>query len=221
MFCGKCGSPVPDGADFCPNCGARVRNAGPLSKEVQTAGSQSQTHSQPPAQNAQNGSSTGSTGSTGTTPHNFSLTSIPEWFSVSGRMSRQEYWLRIVTLLCCSFISGIVLSLGIVLAMGCLVGSGGGNVLFIIIGLVCALAALAAGGFMIALWVCWITTIVRRLHDLNLSGWWYVPIAIAGAVLDSVLWGVASVGSWIALGCIEGNKGPNRFGEDPRGGSCV
>ena len=27
MFCRKCGSPLPDDSDYCPKCGARVKDA--------------------------------------------------------------------------------------------------------------------------------------------------------------------------------------------------
>jgi len=46
---------------------------------------------------------------------------------------------------------------------------------------------------------------VRRLHDLDRTGWWFL------------LWLVPIVG-WIVLiywGCLRGTDGPNRFGPDP------
>jgi uncharacterized membrane protein YhaH (DUF805 family) len=51
---------------------------------------------------------------------------------------------------------------------------------------------------------------VKRLHDRGKSGWFYlfVLIPIIGAI-----W------MFIELGCLEGTKGPNRFGPEPESGS--
>jgi uncharacterized membrane protein YhaH (DUF805 family) len=48
------------------------------------------------------------------------------------------------------------------------------------------------------------TVTIRRLHDLNLSGWW-ILIAVAGLLF--ILW---------IMFCREGTKGDNRFGSDPQ-----
>ena len=51
-----------------------------------------------------------------------------------------------------------------------------------------------------------ISVTVRRLHDIDKSGWWYfinfVP-AIGG------LWA-------LVLMCIDGTRGPNQYGPDPK-----
>jgi uncharacterized membrane protein YhaH (DUF805 family) len=49
---------------------------------------------------------------------------------------------------------------------------------------------------------------VRRLHDLDRSGWWLLVafIPLVGAIILIV---------WF---CTEGTRGPNRFGEDPLAG---
>ncbi|HTH98017.1 MAG TPA: DUF805 domain-containing protein [Stellaceae bacterium] len=50
---------------------------------------------------------------------------------------------------------------------------------------------------------------VRRLHDVNKSGWWllllFIPV-VGGIVL-------------LIFYCLKGTSGPNRFGDDPLGGS--
>ncbi len=60
----------------------------------------------------------------------------------------------------------------------------------------------------IYLFLMGISLIVRRLHDIDKSGWWYwiflIPI-IGGLILFY----------WTYLK--DGTKGPNRFGEDPKG----
>jgi uncharacterized membrane protein YhaH (DUF805 family) len=58
----------------------------------------------------------------------------------------------------------------------------------------------------------WLATIIpdlavmaRRLHDTDASGWWLLLmlIPLVGMVVLIVWW------------CLEGSKGPNRFGADP------
>jgi uncharacterized membrane protein YhaH (DUF805 family) len=48
---------------------------------------------------------------------------------------------------------------------------------------------------------------IRRLHDLDRTGWWFLIIfTVIGAILLLV---------WF---CMKGTTGPNRFGADPLGG---
>jgi uncharacterized membrane protein YhaH (DUF805 family) len=49
---------------------------------------------------------------------------------------------------------------------------------------------------------------VRRLHDLDKSGWWWLAalVPFVGTIVLIVLWSV------------EGTRGPNRFGPDPLAG---
>lgn len=80
---------------------------------------------------------------------------------------------------------------------------------------------------------------VRRLHDTNRSGWWLlaplapylvgVLVAVAAiAVSDLAILGalVSLLALLVAIGlavmllvfyCLEGTRGPNRFGSDPKG----
>ena len=49
---------------------------------------------------------------------------------------------------------------------------------------------------------------VRRLHDQNRSGWYWILsfVPIVGAI------------ALLVFMCVEGTRGPNRFGPDPRTG---
>jgi len=53
---------------------------------------------------------------------------------------------------------------------------------------------------------------IRRLHDVDRSGWWvFVSLTIIGLLFPLLYWK-----------CIKGTDGPNRFGPDPLGmGSSV
>jgi uncharacterized membrane protein YhaH (DUF805 family) len=88
--------------------------------------------------------------------------------------------------------------------------------------LVMILVGLAVMVSIISFWV-------RRLHDLNFSGWWILGIWAYGFILDSI-GGEAFMGqkpivytisalTWLPfllLLFVKGTEGANRFGEDPR-----
>jgi uncharacterized membrane protein YhaH (DUF805 family) len=54
---------------------------------------------------------------------------------------------------------------------------------------------------------------VRRLHDRDLSGWWYLAVIVTGvfprlAALSSL--------AFLIVTLLPGTPGPNRFGPDPK-----
>ena len=105
-----------------------------------------------------------------------------------GRSSRAEYWWAVVFNI---FLHG---------CLGALFGSLG-----MLIGNPGSLALLAAY-LIIYLYIllCTIALIVRRLHDINRSGWWFLIV-------------LTGIGSLVLLYwyCVEGDKGENRFGVNP------
>ena len=74
-------------------------------------------------------------------------------------------------------------------------------------------------GMVLALW--WLATLipnialnVRRLHDRDMSGWWYLGFIVASFIpLVNFVAGIA----YLVLMVLPGTPGPNRFGEDPKG----
>jgi len=64
-----------------------------------------------------------------------------------------------------------------------------------------------SGLFGLATLLPFISVAVRRLHDIDKSGWWYWIglIPLVGFIILIV---------WFST---EGTRGPNRFGEDPQG----
>jgi hypothetical protein len=67
--------------------------------------------------------------------------------------------------------------------------------------------------------------LARRLHDLNLSGFWAVlfwgaPLALAYLKLPYIGTVIAQLGA-VSIGLIPGTGGPNRYGSDPRGGGAT
>ena len=98
-----------------------------------------------------------------------------------GRARRKEYWFfylfSLLALLGFSIIDSILFN--------------GNHVLYVVYSLCSLLPSFAVR--------------VRRLHDLDKSGWWWLI-----ALIPLVGWLVLLV--W---DCTEGTNGPNRFGPDP------
>ena len=115
--------------------------------------------------------------------------SIAGWFHFSGRMSRLEWWGR-----------SMIMYLLVILCVA----------------VVAAAAAALDGGnrAVIALIVSGISLDVRRLHDMDLSGWWVLLLRVCSIIpyVGFAVW----IGSVIWFGAVPGTKGQNRFGPDPR-----
>ena len=59
---------------------------------------------------------------------------------------------------------------------------------------------------------------VKRLHDLNLSGWWLLvlpAIMLLAGMAGIERWSLATWLGVIVLGFVPGVRGDNRFGVDP------
>ncbi len=75
--------------------------------------------------------------------------------------------------------------------------------------------------FALASFIPSIAVQIRRLHDLNVSGWWYLAYIVAGAVVGEIPQAGDALGSaatlgWYAWMFFPGTKGPNRYGDDPK-----
>lgn len=73
-------------------------------------------------------------------------------------------------------------------------------------------------GLLLVLWglatiVPNIAVAVRRLHDRDMSGWWYLGIFIGNFIpIVNIVAGIA----FLVLMLLPGTPGPNRFGPDPK-----
>lgn len=116
-------------------------------------------------------------------------TCLGKYATFSGRASRSEYWWFYLFLIILSFVAGILdaLLFGYDPATGATL-----PVITLIVGLAMLLPSLAA--------------VVRRLHDTDRSGWWYLLVLTVVGVIVLIVFLV-----------IKGTKGPNRFGPDPLG----
>ena len=100
------------------------------------------------------------------------------YVNFSDRAIRSEYWYWVLFIVVCEIVTSIIdYAIGINLTTG-------------IFGLVTLLPSLAVA--------------VRRLHDIDRTGWW---VLIAFAII-----GIFVLIYWAAK---EGTRGPNRFGADP------
>jgi uncharacterized membrane protein YhaH (DUF805 family) len=107
---------------------------------------------------------------------------IKKIVTFKGRAQREEYWLFTLFYSVVGFISRFM------------DGNDRGNIVFFAI-------------IIFALFIPSIAVTIRRLHDINKSGWWIflslIPFA-GGLVL-------------LIFFCFDGTKGENRFGPDPKG----
>ena len=159
---------------------------------------------------------------------------LKRYAEFSGRSRRKEYWMWILFLI----LANIVLSI-----LDAVLGLGGSatTTTSSAPGAMGAAGSLSGGLlskiFVLGVFVPNIAVAVRRLHDIDRSGWWIllplVPLVLAfGGVFAGAA--AASVSSMIFSGvaclvvfftgllllvwyCTEGTRGPNRFGDDPKG----
>jgi uncharacterized membrane protein YhaH (DUF805 family) len=117
----------------------------------------------------------------------------------SGRASRSEYWYwvlySVISLIAASIIDGMLGTRFIVSTF---------VVIWLPYGYVFALVALVN-------LLPKLSVLVRRLHDRDLSGWWFWI-----ALVPLVGWLVLLV-----LICMKGTTGPNRYGDDPLAGAGI
>ena len=140
------------------------------------------------------------------------LMPLKRYAQFSGRSRRKEYWMFMLFVIIASVLIGIVEG---ILGLNTLV-AGNGPI---------------SGIFSIATLIPYIAVAVRRLHDTNRSGLWLLlpafPYAIlAGGAITmnmtlAIIGGIAALAAGLTVlvfFCLPGNAGPNRFGEDPKGG---
>lgn len=123
---------------------------------------------------------------------------LRRYFQISGRSRRREFWLFVLAV--------AVIQIGIQAAFAHGVGQSDANS-FAWIGSVSPLGQALSGLVgLFALIPGW-TAAVRRLHDVDRSGFW-------------LLAGLVPFVGWLALLlllCLDGTSGTNRFGTDPKG----
>jgi uncharacterized membrane protein YhaH (DUF805 family) len=142
---------------------------------------------------------------------------LRKYFVLNGRLTALQYWRYQVRL---GFMIVVLMSATWVMTLA---GGWLGAIPFALV-----LPVFASG----------VTVSVRRLHDRGKSAWWLALFAVAPSALVGVgaPWGfwdktlivtvactlVAAalvIWFWIEIGFLRGQKGPNRYGPDPRTGA--
>jgi uncharacterized membrane protein YhaH (DUF805 family) len=135
----------------------------------------------------------------------------------TGRSRRKEYWMYTLLVICAAIVAYLVdslLGLPKILAVY--------GPLFLLLELVVLVPSIAVG--------------IRRLHDTNRSGWWllicYGPalvsmllplVGIVNLGLAMILSIVTLIGAIVLIifFVLEGTRGPNQYGPDPKGSEGV
>lgn len=126
------------------------------------------------------------------------LMPLRRYVDFSGRSRRKEYWMFILGQIIVFAILAVIFFMtspsGVTGAGGLPAGGGLSMLVF-------ALGAL----FVLAIFIPTLAVQVRRFHDQDKSGWFILLqfIPYAGGIIMLVFM------------CIEGTRGPNRFGSDP------
>ena len=118
-----------------------------------------------------------------------------KWNDFRTRSSRSEYWWATLFVVLASYLVGFIIGL--------------------IIGFTFALAGFSESAIYIALLIAilpvqlFIITastclVIRRLHDVDRSGWWYLIVFTIVGMIPLLIWY-----------CTKGTEGDNRFGKDP------
>ena len=117
------------------------------------------------------------------------------WINFKTRSSRDEFWYAILGLIIISVVFGLLLiiTLSIVGALFAWSPDRVANMTDILM-----------LPYQIFTMIASIALVVRRLHDLNKSGWWYL--------IYFTLIGIPVLIYWY---CKKGDAGDNRFGNDP------
>ena len=130
----------------------------------------------------------------------------------TGRSRRMEYWMfTLLNVIVVTVLLFVVLGAGG--AAGLFEGQangdpsaglgalfGGMGLLIVIYGLAVLLPSVAVT--------------VRRLHDRDMSGWWYLGAIVGGMI--PIVGFLVSI-AFLVLMALPGTPGPNRFGPDPKG----
>ncbi|UVD59466.1 DUF805 domain-containing protein (plasmid) [Rhizobium sp. Pop5] len=124
-----------------------------------------------------------------------------KYATFSGRASRSEYWWF--------FLFYMLLAIAIAV-LAFVVGAFSGQQGEVSSGVV--LVMVIGGLLALALVLPILSLQVRRFHDRNISGWWYLALIILGMVPYI---GPFTSLSITIISVLRGTEGPNKFGPDP------
>ena len=120
---------------------------------------------------------------------------IFKWNDFRSRSSRAEYWWATLFVTLVGTPLGLII--GFVIALMFLTTEFSAITMEIVVGIV----ILPIQIFIIIAATC---LVIRRLHDVDMSGWWYLLIFTIIGIIPILIWL-----------CSKGTDGENRFGKDP------
>lgn len=140
------------------------------------------------------------------------------YFDFEGRSRRMEFWMfALLNVIVFTILAGPVFYSVFTAAIDAeLAGGGDEAVNEAIYDSLIGFGGVGAGLYGIyalATFIPNIAVTVRRLHDRNMSGWWYLGFIIGG-MLPFV--GFLSSLAFLVIMFLPGDDGPNRFGADPK-----
>jgi uncharacterized membrane protein YhaH (DUF805 family) len=130
------------------------------------------------------------------------LMPLRRYADFSGRSRRMEYWMFQLLNVLVMLVAGALILSGI--PWDTFNDSQPGALLWVGVILLCL--------WLLAVLIPGIAVTVRRLHDRDMSGWWYLGFILAG-LIPLVGW-IASIAMLVIM-CLPGTSGSNRFGPDP------
>ena len=129
------------------------------------------------------------------------------FFALTGRARRREYWLTNLVI-----VGGGVLLAALFLMMELVLIIDSGNDLESVAD---SVGFFIGGGVTIILANIGIVPVsVRRLHDRNMSGWWY--LLLWGLNLIPVIGFFSGITAFVIMGCLDGTPGENDYGPNPK-----
>jgi len=137
------------------------------------------------------------------------LMPLRRYAEFSGRSRRKEYWMFALLMMIVYSVLGLMIFSAIWPSV-----TAGTPVPWGELPMVGWISLGAIGLFTLAIIIPGIAVTVRRLHDRDMSGWWYLGVAVLGQV--PYLGALIQLG-FLVLMCLPGTPGPNRFGPDPKG----
>lgn len=137
---------------------------------------------------------------------------LKRYFDFAGRSRRMEYWMFVVFMTIVGvvlagplFFDAMTMAAADPLAIDADPFAGTGTLSIIGFSLY--------GLFFLAIFIPSLAVTIRRLHDRDLSGWWYLGFIVASLV--PLLGFIASI-AFLVVMFLPGTQGPNRFGPDPK-----
>ena len=195
-YCSQCGTGLPLGAQFCPKCGTQIAVSS-FGRAAPSQPAQPQPAYQPTTYTPQYAYQPA-----GPQRSAWEWMTLPlkRYADFSGRSQRQEYWMFYLLNMIVICIFGAFMLAGIPWSeMQTNSDAQPGPMFFVGLGLLVL--------WILAMFIPSLAVAVRRFHDQDKSGWFYLLsfIPYAGGII------------LIIFMCIDGTRGPNQYGPDPKG----